>query len=671
MRIFRGHTIRRNLLLLVIFAVLPSLVIILYSGLSQRNEVIRESQTQILNLAIGIRDLQIEKAERAYVLLSTLGGLPEFKTQSYEKCTTLLKQVLKDNSDLANVVYLDISGIVRASGKQTTEQVDASDRKFFRESLQQRVFSAGEFTVGRISNIPIFQFGFPVFNPNGEIVGVLSASYELNKYGNFLRNIQLLKGSRAILLDSKGIRLFVYSPDTVPPQVGTMIRKENWETMSSTKEDQKTFLGIRSDNVECFFSFAKIRLHPELPPYMYVQVNIPVESVLKGARATLYTSILLLCIAAIFALITARIVGNIAIVHEYNIVEKNNAYNRSLIEASLDPLVAIDSEGIITDANTATEVATGYARNELIGTDFSSYFTDSMKAKSGYRQVFHDGFVKDYELELLHKNGSSIPVLYNATIYKNELGEPSGIFAAARDISERKKAEELRMDIERIVQHDLRAPASSAVIVSKLLADSPGISDSDRDLLVKLSHSGQLMLDILNQSLDIYKINSGSYQLALKSFDILALIQEVSESLLLLPSFLEKKVDVYYNGSSCKSVVHGYSIDADFNLLRLALQNLIQNGLEASREGGSVTIEITSGSGCKIEIKNNKVVPKEIRGRFFEKYVTSGKKFGTGIGTYSAKLMIEAQGGTIEMHTSDERNETVVTITLPERSEQT
>ena len=119
-----------------------------------------------------------------------------------------------------------------------------------------------------------------------------------------------------------------------------------------------------------------------------------------------------------------------------------SAYNRSLIEASLDPLVTIGPEGKVTDVNAATEKVTGHSRKELIGTDFMDYFSEPEKAKTGYQQVFQDGFVQDYALEIRHKTGNLTPVLYNASVYRDEAGQVMGVFAVARDITERKRAEE-------------------------------------------------------------------------------------------------------------------------------------------------------------------------------------------------------------------------------------
>jgi PAS domain S-box-containing protein len=116
-------------------------------------------------------------------------------------------------------------------------------------------------------------------------------------------------------------------------------------------------------------------------------------------------------------------------------------YARSLIEASLDPLVTINADGKITDVNKATEGVTGLSREELIESDFSNYFTEPEKAKAGYRQVFTDGFVRDYPLAIRHKSGRITDVLYNATLFKNERNENQGVFAAARDVTERKQAQ--------------------------------------------------------------------------------------------------------------------------------------------------------------------------------------------------------------------------------------
>ena len=132
--------------------------------------------------------------------------------------------------------------------------------------------------------------------------------------------------------------------------------------------------------------------------------------------------------------------------HEKRESEKAHAaafYARNLIEASLDPLVTISANGKITDVNEATEKVTGYSRKQLIGSDFSNYFTQPEMARKGYQEVFTKGFVKDYPLAIRHKSGEITNVLYNATVFKREDGKISGVFAAARDITEHLRNEEI------------------------------------------------------------------------------------------------------------------------------------------------------------------------------------------------------------------------------------
>ncbi len=157
-----------------------------------------------------------------------------------------------------------------------------------------------------------------------------------------------------------------------------------------------------------------------------------------------------------------------------------NAYNRSLIEASLDPLVTISPEGKITDVNAATEHATGCTRQELRGTDFSNYFTEPELARAGYQRVFREGSVQDYALEIRHKSGRHTPVLYNATLYANEKGEIVGVFAAARDITDRRRVEK---ELQLHQQHLEELVASRTI----------DLETSNRELQLSLASSPALI----------------------------------------------------------------------------------------------------------------------------------------------------------------------------------
>jgi PAS domain S-box-containing protein len=151
-------------------------------------------------------------------------------------------------------------------------------------------------------------------------------------------------------------------------------------------------------------------------------------------------------------------------------LKRSSLYTRSLIEASLDPLVTISLEGKITDVNRATELVTGVPRERIIGSDFSVYFTDPLKAREGYERVFQMGAVRDYPLAIRHASGKVIDVLYNATVYRTEAGEVQGVFAAARDITERKLAEVALRQNEQLLRNVLEL-----LPVGVWIADKDGV----------------------------------------------------------------------------------------------------------------------------------------------------------------------------------------------------
>jgi PAS domain S-box-containing protein len=211
-------------------------------------------------------------------------------------------------------------------------------------------------------------------------------------------------------------------------------------------------------------------------------------------------------------------------------------YARSLIEASLDPLVTISPEGKITDVNQATEQVTGVSRERLTGDDFSNYFTEPEKARDGYQKVLGDGWVRDYPLTIRHVSGKTTDVLYNATLYRNELGEMQGVFAAARDITERKQAEQaLQESSQRLklfaysVAHDLKSPAIGLYGLTKLLSrnyrdvlDEKGRNYCDQ--ILKASEHIAAFVDKVN----VY-IATKEARLCIERMDIAEILQMLKE----------------------------------------------------------------------------------------------------------------------------------------------
>jgi PAS domain S-box-containing protein len=214
-------------------------------------------------------------------------------------------------------------------------------------------------------------------------------------------------------------------------------------------------------------------------------------------------------------------------------------YARSLIEASLDPLVTISVDGKITDVNHASEEVTGIPREQLVGSDFSDYFTEPEKARTGYEEVFRKGFVRDYPLDLKRRDGHVTPVLYNASVYRDDTGRNMGVFAAARDITERKQAEsalrklasELSMAEERerrriagVLHDDIAQILAAARLRLDMLQDIPTdqalrVKEAKAFLVESLQETRALMNDLGNPVL---------FELGLKAA-CLALVKQMME----------------------------------------------------------------------------------------------------------------------------------------------
>jgi PAS domain S-box-containing protein len=354
---------------------------------------------------------------------------------------------------------------------------------------------------------------------------------------------------------------------------------------------------------------------------------------------------------------------------------RSSLYARNLIEASLDPLVTISVEGKITDVNKATEIATGCSRHELIGSDFSDYFTEPEKAKIGYKQVFTKGFVRDYPLAIRHKSGRITDVSYNATVYRSAAGEIQGVFAAARDVTELKKAEEQAQeaakklkDAERLaaigatagmVGHDIRNPLQ-AIIGDLYLAreEVKEIPNSEGRQAMQES------LDEIEKNVDyINKIVADLQDFArpLSPHAELVDLKLIIDELLTkngLPENIKLSVKVE---SEARKVV------ADSSYINRIMYNLVTNAVQAMPEGGKLTIHTSKeANDVVISVKDTGVgIPEKVRDKLFTPMFTTKAK-GQGFGLAVIRRMTEALGGTVTFESQEGKGTTFI-VNLPHK----
>ncbi|OIR13721.1 autoinducer 2 sensor kinase/phosphatase LuxQ [mine drainage metagenome] len=368
-----------------------------------------------------------------------------------------------------------------------------------------------------------------------------------------------------------------------------------------------------------------------------------------------------------------------------NEVRQASIYNRSLIEASLDPLVTISPEGKITDVNEGSIKATGVRREELIGTDFSDYFTEPEKARAGYLQVLSRGYVTDYPLTIRHRNGTLTDVLYNASVYKNADGKILGVFAAARDVTEQKAAqEELRRykdHLEEVVQmrtadlvlarnaaeaanraksvflanmsHELRTPLNAILGFSNLMRKDALLRHEQREDLDIINRSGEHLLTLINDVLEMAKIEAGRVELEIAPIDLGSLVRDVTDMMHVRAQ--EKGLQLLVDQSS----EFPRYIKGDAARLRQVMINLIGNAVKFTEQGG-ITLRLgviaNTTPHLLIEVEDTGIgIKPEDQKKLFEPFVQLGESAmqkGTGLGLTITRQYVQLMGGTISFEST-------------------
>ena len=225
----------------------------------------------------------------------------------------------------------------------------------------------------------------------------------------------------------------------------------------------------------------------------------------------------------------------------------------------------------------------------------------------------------------------------------------------------------LREDVESIIRHDLKTPVNVLMWGPDIVLSEGNLSDNQVKTLNILKQSAYTMLKIINTSINLVKMERGEYEFHPAPVNIIPVLQQIKTELLGLLRSKHLQLDINVNGAPLKES-DVFLIEGEEILFYSMLNNLVKNALEASPSGESVSVSLGGKDNLFIRIHNMGAVPEEIRERFFDKYVTSHKGRGAGLGTYSARLIAETQSGVIQLDTSEDKK-TTVTISFPKRME--
>lgn len=212
---------------------------------------------------------------------------------------------------------------------------------------------------------------------------------------------------------------------------------------------------------------------------------------------------------------------------------------------------------------------------------------------------------------------------------------------------------QLREEVDRITKHDLKTPLTAFLNIPQMLCDDKNLNPNQLDLLAILLKSGHRMLELINRSLDLCQMERGQYQLNPVPVNLVNVVFQIFRELeqQATKKNLTLKLIVNHREASPTDV---FEISGEEFLFFSMLSNLIKNAIEASPNGKEVLVFFTSLPAPSVAVQNLGAIPAAIRDRFFERYTTSGKKHGNGLGVYSARLMAKTLGGDLSFQTSEE-----------------
>ena len=357
-------------------------------------------------------------------------------------------------------------------------------------------------------------------------------------------------------------------------------------------------------------------------------------------------------------------------------------YTRSLIESNIDALMATDPRGNVTDVNQQMEVLTGCTRDELIGTPFKHHFTDPDRAEAAIKGVLREGKVTDYELTVLARNGKETVVSYNATTFYDRRQKLQGVFAAARDVTERKRFEstlaENNVELERAtaaaekanhaksdflssMSHEIRTPMNLILGMADMLWESD-LDITQRQYVEVFRRAGSSLLLLINDILDLSKIEAGHLELERVEFDLAGVMDQAIE--LTAVKARAKGLTLLSQLSPDVST----SLMGDPLRLRQILINLLGNAVKFT-ESGKVVLSAQNGesgqsgqiqfavSDTGVGIASDKL--ETIFDDFTQEDASTTRKYGgTGLGLGISRRLVEAMGGHLTATNSIDKGST-------------
>ena len=348
-----------------------------------------------------------------------------------------------------------------------------------------------------------------------------------------------------------------------------------------------------------------------------------------------------------------------------DLLENQTAKLTSLVDSMPEFIIYKDLAGAYMGCNLSFTTLMGIQQEDIAGHYDHDLFPDELGAflSRDDEFVLNEGESRGYEETLEVPGLGQRRMEMTKVPYQRENGDQIGLIGVVRDVTDRHRLEVLKEDVDHIMRHDLRSPLNGIKgIVGVIKADEGSDPAEMGEWLNLLESEADRMNRLIDTSLCMIKMEQGSYEFDPRPVDVVPIAKKLEHELHSLLKSKKLELSLRVNGVKPGNDTR-FEVLGDDVLVHSMLGNLVRNSAEASPKGETVYVDAWFEGSAKILIRNKGEVPESVRGRFFDKYATAGKKGGTGLGTYSARLIAENFGGRISMITSSEAG-TAVTLEL-------
>ncbi|MGD0585390.1 MAG: PAS domain-containing protein, partial [Oryzomonas sp.] len=511
-----SFSLRTHLLMMAFMLALPAFMLIIHTGLNQRQDAIDEGISEGRKLVYNIATEQYNLTGDAEQLLTVLAQLPEIKNHNKSATNKILADVLKNSPQYGNIGIADRFGNVWASGLPFTKSISVGDRLAFRKAVKTRQFSSGDFSIGRITAKPSIGYGYPLINTLGYIEGVILVSLNFSHLNELLQHSALPKGSTYSIIDCHGV---IIDRNLNPAKyIGTKVKEDIFQSMINGDDEASTADFESADN-NAINSYRKLTMHGEQSPYLYIRTSIPLQETQGKALHALIFNIATLSAILLVAIIIVMFMGNFVFLQRIRKLQEASqrlsegdleikvsemvqgaelgslgrtfdemARNLSLRESALvrskfelSDLYnnapcgyhSLNKDGVIIRINDTELNWLGYSREEVVGIKtFMNIITPEgqKELEKSFPFLKEQGWVRDLEFDMIRKDGSTITVLMSATAVRDTDGSFVMSRSVSQDITTRKQIEKKLNDLNQSLAKRIDIETEKRLNHERLLA---------------------------------------------------------------------------------------------------------------------------------------------------------------------------------------------------------